>query len=124
VSGWVWLAVSAVGSVGACLRYVVDGSIAARRDGRFPVGTLTINLTGSFVLGVITGLALYHAFPETPKVVMGAGFLGAYTTFSTFAFETVTLANEGERRAAIANVFVTVLGGCVAAAAGLALASV
>ena len=50
-----------------------------------PFGTLTINVSGSFVLGVITGLALYHGLESTPKIVVGTGFCGGYTTFSTFA---------------------------------------
>ena len=61
-------------------------------------GTSVINVTGSFVLGVLTGLSLYHAFPADAKLVLGTGFCGAYTTFSTFTFETVRLAETGLTR--------------------------
>ena len=65
----------------------MDGFVADRVEGAFPWGTFVINATGSFVLGFLTGLALYHAFPKTPKVILGTGLCGAYTTFSTFTFE-------------------------------------
>jgi fluoride exporter len=123
VSLWVWLAVAAVGAGGACLRYLIDRIIVARNPATFPIGTLTVNLSGSLLLGVITGLALYHAFPATPKLLLGSALLGAYTTFSTFALESVMLTREGERLEALVNVCATVVGGCLAAAAGLALAS-
>lgn len=118
-----WLGVAAVGAAGSVLRYLLDTAIAARSFRPFPFGTLTINLTGSLILGVVTGLGLYHAFPATPKLLLGAGLCGAYTTFSTFSFETVQLAREGERRNAAANVVANTVGGCLAAAAGLALAA-
>jgi CrcB protein len=105
------------------LRYVIDSAIAARSFGAFPLGTLTVNLTGSLCFGVVTGLGLYHAFPATPRLLLGAGACGAYTTFSTFTLETIRLAGEQERLNAVLNVTVSVLGGCSAAAAGLLLAA-
>jgi CrcB protein len=84
---------------------------------------LTVNLSGSLVYGAITGLGLYHAFPATPKLLLGTGACGAYTTFSTFALESVLLVREGERLGAALNLVVSVVAGCLAAAIGLALAA-
>jgi len=119
-----YLGVVVAGALGAPLRYLVDSRIQSARRGGFPFGTLVINVSGSLVLGAVTGLALYHGLPRVPKAVLGAGFCGAYTTFSTHAFETVRLAQDGERRAAVANVLANLLLGTAAAAAGLALAGV
>jgi CrcB protein len=118
-----WLAFVAAAAVGAPLRYLVDGFVADRTEGVFPWGTLVINATGSLALGVLTGLALYHAFPKTPKVVLGTGFCGAYTTFSTFTFETVRLVEEGAVNEAFRNALGTLVVCAAAAAAGIALAA-
>jgi CrcB protein len=118
-----WVAFVAAGAVGAPLRYLVDGFVTDRVEGTFPWGTFVINVTGSFVLGFLTGLALYHAFPKTPKVILGTGLCGAYTTFSTFTFETVRLAEDGSSSEALRNLLGTLVVGAAAAAAGLALAS-
>ncbi len=117
-----WLAVAAAGALGALARYVVD-QLVSRRGGDRPFGTFVVNISGSFVLGLVTGLAAYRAFPATAKVVLGTGFLGAYTTFSTFALETVALTRSGERRAALWNLGGSLCAGIGAAAAGLALAA-
>ncbi len=118
-----WVAFVAAGAVGAPLRFLVDGFVADRVEGAFPWGTFVINATGSFVLGFLTGLALYHAFPKTPKVILGTGLCGAYTTFSTFTFETVRLAEDGSSSEALRNLLGTLVVGAAAAAAGLALAA-
>lgn len=118
-----FLGVALAGALGAPVRYVVDGYVQARTGGIFPWGTFVINVTGSFVLGFLTGLALYHAFPSTPKAVLGVGFCGAYTTFSAFAYETVRLAEERAFVAALQNLLAALVVPALAAAAGLALAS-
>ena len=92
-----YLGVILAGALGAPLRYLVDSRIQSARRRAFPLGTLVVNVSGSLVLGVVTGLALYHGLPRVPKAVLGAGFCGAYTTFSTHAFETVRLAEDGAR---------------------------
>lgn len=123
MSLWVWFAVAGAGALGAPARTAVEAAITRGRREAFPTGTLVVNLTGSLVFGLLTGLALYHAFPATPKLVLGTGLCGAYTTFSTFTFETMVLGRRGRRPAALAYLGVSVVGGCAAAALGLALAA-
>ncbi|HVA04729.1 MAG TPA: fluoride efflux transporter CrcB [Acidimicrobiales bacterium] len=118
-----WLGFVVAAAIGAPLRYLVDGYIAERVEGVFPWGTFIINASGSLVFGVLTGLALYHAFPQTPKVILGTGFCGSYTTFSTFSFETVRLVEEGALGEAFRNAFGTLVVCAGAAALGLALAA-
>ena len=118
-----WAGFVIAAGVGAPLRYLLDGAIAERAEGVFPWGTFVINASGSLVLGVLTGLGLYHAFPKAPKVILGTGFCGAYTTFSTFTYETVELLEEGALNEAARNALGTILVGAGAAALGLALAA-
>jgi fluoride exporter len=117
----VWIAFLAAAALGACARYLLDGAVQDHTSGEFPWGTCVINITGSFILGVLSGLALYHAFPGDAKLVLGTGFCGAYTTFSTFTYETIRLAEGGLTRAAIRNIVVNTAGGLLTAGAGLAL---
>ena len=123
MSPGVWIALAGAGALGAPSRYVIDQIVSERTGGDRPYGTFVVNVSGSFLLGLLTGLAAYHAFPGTPKVVLGTGFIGAYTTFSTFALESVDLARSGEVRAALWNLFGSLCAGALAAAAGLALAA-
>ena len=118
---WVGFVVAA--AIGAPLRYAVDGYVGDRVEGAFPWGTFLINASGSLALGLLTGLGLYHAFPKTPKLILGTGFCGAYTTFSTFTFETVRLVEEGAVEEAFRNATGTLLICAAAAALGLALAA-
>jgi CrcB protein len=121
---WSFVLVTVAGAIGAPARFVLDGYVRSRVDHTLPVGTMLVNLSGSLLLGFVTGLALYHALPETPRLLLGAGFCGGYTTFSTFAFETVRLGEEGERRTASLNLVLTIGGSLLAAAVGLALAAI
>ena len=123
MSWWEWVLVAVAGSVGAPLRYVVDTLVTDRAGGLFPLGTLVVNVSGCFVLGLLTGLSLYHGLSSPPRVVLGTGLVGAYTTFSTFSFETVALLEEGEVRQAVRNVGLSTLIGTLSAAAGLAAAA-
>lgn len=117
------LAIALAGAVGAPLRFVVDGFVQDRLGRVFPWGTFIVNVSGSLLLGFVTGLALYHGFPSVPKAFVATGFCGAYTTFSTFGYETVHLADEHSGLLAAANALGSVAAGLAAAAGGLALAT-
>jgi CrcB protein len=119
---WVWSLVAVAGAVGAPLRYVVDVLVSERSAGAFPLGTMVVNVSGAFVLGLITGLAMYHGLPKSSREILGTGLIGAYTTFSTFSLETMQLLEDGELQQALTNVAVSLVAGALAAAAGLALA--
>ena len=120
---WEWLLVAAAGACGAPLRYVVDTKVSDRVDAVFPYGTLLVNVTGSFLLGVVTGLVLDHGLGSSEQLVIGTGLLGAYTTFSTFTLESLALLQGGETAAAVRNVTGSVVIGALAAAAGWGLAA-
>lgn len=106
---------SVAGGVGAGLRYLVDIGVMALTRGRFPWGIVVVNITGAFVLGVVTSF-----IPELAYIV-GAGLLGGYTTFSTSMLDAVALWKDGERAAAIGQVAVTFGASLIAAVAGLAV---
>jgi fluoride exporter len=119
----VWVGLVVAGAVGAVCRYVVDGLIEDHAAGVFPWGTFLINMTGSLLLGLITGAALYHAFPSTPRIILGTGFCGAYTTFSTWTFESIRLMEEGAVREALVNATLSLAVGAGATGLGLAIAA-
>lgn len=116
-----WLAFLVAAAVGAPARYLIDGLVQDRTEDAYPWGTLVVNVSGCLLLGVITGLGLYHGLGTTTRTVLGSGGMGAYTTFSTFTFETVRLAEEGGVNPALRNVALSLVVGLAAAAAGLAL---
>jgi CrcB protein len=116
-------AIAAAGALGAASRYVVDGFVQDRVEAVFPWGTWVINVSGSLALGFLAGLGLYHGLGDPTKAVIGAGFLGAYTTFSTLTFETLRLFEDGSRYESLLNAVGSLTAGLVAAAAGLALAA-
>jgi CrcB protein len=95
-----WL--SLAGGVGALSRFVVDGHIRTKHYGafRFPWGTTFINASGALILGTLTGLVLYHHASTDMKLILGTGFCGGYTTFSTASFEAVRLFEEKRVNAA------------------------
>ena len=115
------LGVALAGAIGAPARYVVEILVRNASRPGFPWGTFIVNLTGSFVLGVLVGLATTGAIDGDARTVAGTGFLGAYTTFSTYAYETVRLAEGGERARAAVYALGSVIAGTAAAALGLAL---
>ena len=108
------------GAIGAPTRYVVDELVKARFPGAFPWGTFVVNVSGSLILGIVTGLALYHGLGPIPKTAIGVGFCGAYTTFSAFSYETVRLVETGSIGPAFANALGSVVVGLAAAGLGLA----
>jgi len=103
VTPLLFLAVAAAGGVGAALRFVMDGVVRARIRSSYPVGVTIINVTGSFLLGLLTGLALARLVSDEWLLVLGTGLLGGYTTFSTASFETVRLLQLRRPGAALAN---------------------
>ncbi|MEU4802588.1 fluoride efflux transporter CrcB [Actinosynnema sp. NPDC023587] len=99
-------------AVGAVARYLTDRAVRSRHRSAFPWGTLTVNVVGSFVLGCVAGAAPAWA------ALLGTGFCGGLTTYSTFGYETVRLLEERAYRRACANVVLSVVAGVGAAAAG------
>ena len=97
------VAVAAAGGIGAAARFVVDGLVKDRLGSAYPWGTTAINVSGSFALGLVTGLALQAVVAPEWKAVLGTGLLGGYTTFSTASVETVRLLAAGRRGGAVAN---------------------
>jgi CrcB protein len=120
----VTLLVTLAAGMGAVTRYVADTAVQRRSRSSFPYGTVVVNLTGSFLLGLVTGLTTHHGFPSSAGTVVGAGFAGGYTTLSTWAWESVVLAESGAGVASLLNVAGSIALGLVAAAAGLGLALV
>jgi CrcB protein len=113
---WLWLSLGA--AVGAPARYLTDRLVQRRHDSLFPWGTLVVNVVGSLVLGVTAGVGTRAALPTAVTEGLGAGFCGALTTYSTFGYETVRLAEDGARLLATLNVVVTLAAGLGAAALG------
>lgn len=109
--------------VGAPMRYLVDLLVQSRHDSVFPWGTLTVNAIGSLVLGGVAGALSASAGPSWLLTLVGTGFCGALTTFSTFSFETLRLAEEGSFLQSAANVAVSVVVGLLAVSAGWAAAA-
>jgi len=109
------------GACGALMRYGVELHVRRRRGPSFPFGTLLINVSGSFALGLLVGLAEHHGARAGVVTVLGTGLLGSYTTFSTFTYDTLVMARHGRTGAAMANVGVSVAMALGAAALGLAV---
>lgn len=100
-----FMIVCAAGGLGAASRFLVDRTVRRRVPTRFPLPTMIINVTGSLVLGLLTGLVLTYLLPQLWQLVIGVGFLGGYTTFSTASVETVRLLEERRWAAALVNGF-------------------
>jgi fluoride exporter len=110
-------------AVGAPLRYLTDRAVQARHDSVFPWGTFTVNVIGSFVLGVLIRGVAVHAVPGSLNALLGTGLCGALTTYSTFGYETVRLLEERIRAYAVLNVVASVVAGLGAAFCGTAVAA-
>jgi fluoride exporter len=107
--------------IGAPLRYITDRAVQRRHDSVFPWGTLAVNVAGSLVLGFVAGAAARGVSPHVLALV-GTGFCGALTTYSTFSYESVRLVQQGARFFAVANIAVSVVAGLGAAFCGVAVA--
>ncbi len=116
------LLVGVAGGVGALARFVVDNVVTRRLRATFPYGTLLINVLGSLVLGLLVGLAWHHGLPGKTKLVIGTGFCGGLTTWSTASWETVQLANNRLYRQAVVfasgGLLLALAGGAVGIALG------
>ena len=109
------------GAAGAVTRFTLDASIKQRWRHVFPLATVLINVTGSLLLGVLAGLVLFHDQPSAWQTVIGTGFCGGYTTFSTASFETVRLVQQDRRALALLNAVGSLIMSVAACAGGLAL---
>lgn len=114
MSAWMWLGVAALGSLGALARVGLETLVSSRRQIAFPLGTFAVNVSGAFVLGMLAGLAV----AGNAQVLLGAGAIGSYTTFSTWMLDTHRLSEQGRKRAALVNVLASIVCGLTAAALG------
>jgi CrcB protein len=113
------------GGAGATCRYGVGRYVGSRYGGAFPLGTFLINVSGCFALGLLSSLlAMTHRDQAALTALLATGFLGGYTTFSTYALEGILLYNDGSRREALLNLLGSIAAGLCAAAAGAAVAQV
>jgi CrcB protein len=109
-------------AVGAPLRYLADRAVQARHDSVFPWGTFTVNIVGSFILGVLIRGAALNEVPGNVSALLGTGLCGALTTYSTFGYETVRLLEDRVRAYAVLNVAASIVAGLGAAFCGIAVA--
>ena len=108
------------GFFGAAARYLVDGWVSGSTGGGFPWGTLVINLSGSFMLGALFALTIERAaLPADIRAPVMIGFIGAYTTFSTWMLESWRLMEDGALLAAVGNLLGSVVLGLLAVVLGL-----
>ncbi|GAB48779.1 fluoride efflux transporter FluC [Mobilicoccus pelagius] len=123
-----WLLLALAGGLGATLRFVVDVAVVraaahtgtGRRTG-IPLGTVTVNVLGSFLLGVLTGAVMHRVVDPGVVRVLGTGFCGGFTTFGTASLDAARLALDDRPGRALAAALANLVGGVVAALLGLAL---
>ncbi len=109
------------GASGAVTRFLVDASIKTRWKSLFPWATVAINVTGSLLLGILAAVVLFHGQSSAWQTVVGTGFCGGYTTFSTASFETVRLVEQGRRLLALVNALGSLVASVAACALGVAV---
>jgi CrcB protein len=116
------LLIGFAGAFGALGRYGVTAWTVRRFGSGFPYGTLCVNVAGSLLLGVVLGLSLSGRLPREARLAVGVGFLGAFTTFSTFSCDTIGMLERGANGSALINVAANLVVGLVAASIGFATA--
>lgn len=121
MSALTWLGIALAGGVGAPARYLLDGFVQDRVGGPVPWGTFAVNVVGALLLGCITGLSVSGHLGPMGKAVAGTGFCGAFTTFSTFTYESTRLLEERSWGAAAWNIGGSLGVGLIAAAIGITL---
>jgi len=109
-----WIAVGLLGGAAAATRFLIDEEFAARTNGRFPHGILTVNIAGTLALGLVVGAAL----SGEALVIVASGGIGSFTTFSTWIFDSHRLADAGHTRLVWLNVFLSLLAGFAAIVLG------
>lgn len=114
-----WLLVAVGAAIGAPLRYLTDRTVQSRHDTLFPWGTFAVNVTGSLILGLLTGAATASSHLQ---LLLGTGLCGALTTYSTFSYETLRLAEDGAKFYAAANVVASVIAALGAVFVGITVA--
>lgn len=115
------LSIAVLGALGAVARHLTGSWLKAHVDTPLPVGTIAVNVVGSFLLGLLTALAISERVPETLRAPLAIGFLGSFTTFSTLSLESVQLLQAGRVDLAALNLGIQLGAGLLALAAGLAL---
>jgi len=110
----VWIGAGLLGAIGSAGRFLLDGLVSRRTAGRFPWGTMAVNVTGAFAIGLVVGSGLVG----DERFLVAGGLIGSFTTFSTWMFETQRLAEDGEERLALANLGLSVALGIGAVALG------
>lgn len=115
----IFLAIALAGGAGAAARMLLDTFISSRIKSELPWATILINLSGSFALGLLTGLLAAQSLPDPWLQIVGTGFLGGYTTFSTASYQTVVLLQKGALLKSSMNAFGTVLAATALAGLGL-----
>lgn len=120
MSALVWTGVAVLGGLGAILRFRIDALVQLHVSGEFPLGTLAVNVLGSFALGVLTGTGI----SGDGLLLAGTGVLGSFTTFSTWMLETERLVEDGDDAIALLNIVVSVGAGLAAALAGWGIGAV
>ncbi len=118
-----FVALAAAGGLGAAIRFVLDGAIRDRVGAAYPVGITVINLSGAFLLGLLTGWVSSAVLPDELRAILSTGLLGGYTTFSTASIDTVRLLRDGRIGPGLLNGLGMLIAGVALAAAGYALGS-
>ena len=113
-AAWVWIGAGVLGAIGSMGRFLLDGFVSRRTAGGFPWGTMAVNVTGAFAIGLVVGTGTIG----DERFLVAGGLIGSFTTFSTWMFETQRLAEDGEERLALANLGLSVALGIGAVALG------